>query len=230
MAAKRDPDLFHSAFEMTLSRFHIDLSHARALGLERIWRRVMLLGFGERDPNAGQVLENFIYDAAGKDPLANLKKRMELQLLFFERLFAPSPQNKFRISFKKVHEWPDLTYSANVIAFECPPGKEIGYTSFGVSSRVLGMLFFQGAKHAEIPAANKALGRNWYDVFMGRIIHAYKPMQATGIELQQNIDSEEALLARRVRDRYFRGPKGGSFFRLASEKPKVQRALRSRPA
>jgi len=204
--------------------------------LQDLWKRLTLLrrGFVREGRTLDFWDDHFAVldarsDAQGyiseiKD-MGELKRKLRAEIGFYEGLFRIPPGKKYRIRLKKEHTWLDGITSSNVIVFECPPGKPLGYTHFFSEGREFRMAFFQGHKDSVVErimrrqregepkepdhvAANKILGRQWYEVFMDRVVEAYRPLQREGIAFKMRIpelgtEADSTGLYLRLRDRYF---------------------------
>lgn len=197
------------AFLMRLRGKGFSKSEIENLGIETLYTRLAELEHGK-----STYLLDFDFRSLTSriSTAVQLKKRLEAEISFYENLYRADPAGRFKVSFKRKHKWPDGSISNDLIAFECPRGKEICYTKFDRRPKSIVMPFFQGKKGVDFGVANRTLGHQWFEAFMGRIIQSYAPMQKAGIHLFQYIgpENENSVLTKQIRDRYFtRTSKGG---------------------
>jgi len=202
------------------------------LGIPEAWARLNKLRIGAaRYPYAFEFTDMI----KGIRSAQQLKKRLGAEAAFYENTFRADSNGRFRVRLKRLHKWPDGLKSYSLIAFECPPGKQIGYARFANRNKVFVMNVFQGKKGANAPAANKALGRPWFEVFMDRLIESYRPMHKMGVKLAMYESDRAGNLQKKIRDRYFSKrlrTRGRSLCRttylhpLSFQKKRVQRLLR----
>lgn len=210
-----------------LERAGISKERAEFYEIDSLLEQLMLLRFGMPRCNFRGALEHIIHSVEGAH---ELKKRLLAEISFYENLFKQPAHKKFGISLKKTHVWPDGCKDYFLIAFECPPGKPIGYTRFSSHGNEFKIELVQGEKGTDVLAANKRLGKSWFNVLMERVIESYRPLHAIGVPLTQFVSDPRAILPKEIRRKYFeRYPKisfGTNFLNL--QKKRVQRLLRQR--
>ncbi len=214
-------------FLMRLRGHGYSLQEIESSGIEPLAKRWTRFETGKIGYPTGVSFDAVVHGIRG---LSGLKKRLEAIVGFYETLYKPDPNKKFKVSFKKEHKWPDGTVSHFVVAFECPPRKEIGYTrfSFDVGEGKTVMLFFQGNKGADVHRASKVLGKPWFEAFMNRVLEAYRPLHEAGTQLHMYDADRISKLPKQVRDRYFGRPRGNVSFLypLNPQRQRVRKVLR----
>ncbi len=153
--------------------------------LEKLWQRIVELRLF---PKVSRNIVNEILQCYLKRMPEGyshvLERRLKDDALFYSTLYSGNPNNSHRILPKALHKWPDGTTHYGLTAFECPPGKTIGYAEFKPTPDGKGMeMSIQGHKGADISAANEILGRKWYDVLTERIVESYRPLGVRGTRL-----------------------------------------------
>ena len=190
-------------FFAQLKSSRIPLNAQQMVSITGLWRKMEKLKHGSTGyPDS----MSFVFTVAGIKTFTQLKNRLSAEVSFYHQLYAPDPKGRFKVIFKPEHRWPDGIITDNVIAFHCPSGNEVGYTAFKqYPENILVMDFVQGRKERDMRAANQLLGRPWHEVFMERVLQAYKPMHRLGFRFLQRIETREnkRTLARVVRDRWF---------------------------
>jgi hypothetical protein len=111
-----------------------------------------------------------------------------------------------------------------MLAFECPPGKEVGFAAFSLSQKALILDYMQGKKGADLVSAKKRLGQEWYDAFMDRILQSYRPVRRE-LFMHMVVPEPNLVLPRKIRDRYFTKKQGFFGFALNHKKMRVRKSL-----
>lgn len=88
------------------------------------------------------------------------------------------------------------------------------------------MVFLQGEKRADIKLANQILGRQWHEVFMERIVSAFRPLHYANAKLSMKVGT---VLEKKVRDRFLMPKEDGysvpKFHLLNPARKRVSRIL-----
>ncbi len=164
--------------------------------------------------------------AASAEDVGELKARLEAEIQFYQKLYEPDPENRFHIFLMRALRFTyDDQYFPTIVFTDKRKG---GYGCADFTSRPNELVidYIQGFTSIPARKQRELFGGPWYEVFMNRVLEAYKPLDELGVQLMLEIYHKRHILPRRVRDRYFeKHPCKYDYHRLSRGKQRVRDVL-----